>query len=132
MKIKIAATCLLVLMVAAPLLIGHSTRNHESISDSDFLNRKSMLLQNDNKTAIVILNTRRDGGSIAVISGEGQNRGAIDLSLGEHGYELGIIHNRKDRVVLGVNEHGDGIITLYDRHGHKTTFGGLKAHENEK
>lgn len=123
---KIAATCLLFLLVAALVLVGYS------LGDSDFLSGKEILLQNDDKTDIISLTTYGDGSTIAILSGEGQDRGGIGLSLGEHGYELGIIHNRKDRVVLGVNEHGDGIITLYDRHGHETTFGGLTPHEHEK
>lgn len=88
---------------------------------------ETILLENKSKSVSIAASAEgyeTSDGTIAILAKKSGQLQAIGLSIDkESGAQISLIKNGETKVQLGISSYGDGIITLYDRHGEQTIIG---------
>ena len=93
------------------------------LGEFDFVKCETLMIRNKSKSVSIGISSE-DGGGLVIHSSKGGGNTAVGISMGKKGYKIGITNDKgEDKVIIGVNNYGDGVVVLYDRNGNQTILG---------
>lgn len=115
LAVGLVLTACSIVPLATPEFLAH-------LGEFEMVKCETLMIRNKSETVTIGVYSENDGG-IAILSSENNSPSAFAITMGENGYKLGLVDEGKDKVVIGVNDYGDGVIMLFDRNGNQTLLG---------